>query len=205
MKTPSEHIIVIGRQYAAGGRQLGRLLAKRLGIPYYDKELLREAADSLGFRPDLFEMSDEKRPGRWASMLSANYGASNYFTSGAMHGGTLYQMQSHAIRQLLEKGPCVVVGRTADYIGRDMENLVSIFLHADKGERVRRALERAPEMEGKDVASWLETLDNERRDYYNYYTGRHWGHADNYDLCINTTSQPPEQTADIVELFLKSR
>lgn len=201
----SEHIIIIGRQYGSGGRKLGKLLASDLGIPYYDKELLHEAASSLGFRADLFEEADERRRHKFASMISANYGASSYFSSGAMHDGTLYQMQSDVIRRLLEKGPCVMVGRTADYIGRDMPHLVSLFLHADKQERIKRTLERMPQMSEREVDSWLDRQDARRRDYYNYYTGRKWGHAANYDICINTSNLAIEQTAEIVKLFLKSR
>lgn len=202
---PEDHIIVIGRQYGSGGRQLGKLLSRRLGIPYYDKELLREAADKLGFRADLFEQADEKRPSRLMSMVGANYGASTYFTSGALNGGTLYQMQSDVIRNLLEKGPCVIVGRTADYIGRDLPNLISLFLHADKDVRARRTLERNPRMKEEDAALWLDRQDTARSDYYNYYTGRKWGSADNYDFCINTSRLTPEQTCEIVELLLKYR
>ncbi len=202
---PEDHIIVIGRQYGSGGRQLGKLLSRRLGIPYYDKELLREAADKLGFRADLFEQADEKRPSRLMSMVGANYGASTYFTSGALNGGTLYQMQSDVIRNLLEKGPCVIVGRTADYIGRDLPNLISLFLHADKEVRARRTLERNPRMKAEDAALWLDRQDTARSDYYNYYTGRKWGSADNYDFCINTSRLTPEQTCEIVELLLKYR
>lgn len=202
---PEDHIIVIGRQYGSGGRQLGKLLSRRLGIPYYDKELLREAADKLGFRADLFEQADEKRPSRLMSMVGANYGASTYFTSGALNGGTLYQMQSDVIRNLLEKGPCVIVGRTADYIGRDLPNLISLFLHADKEVRARRTLERNPRMKAEDAALWLDRQDTARSDYYNFYTGRKWGSADNYDFCINTSRLTPEQTCEIVELLLKYR
>lgn len=202
---PEDHIIVIGRQYGSGGRQLGKLLSRRLGIPYYDKELLREAADKLGFRADLFEQADEKRPSRLMSMVGANYGASTYFTSGALNGGTLYQMQSDVIRNLLENGPCVIVGRTADYIGRDLPNLISLFLHADKEVRARRTLERNPRMKAEDAALWLDRQDTARSDYYNYYTGRKWGSADNYDFCINTSRLTPEQTCEIVELLLKYR
>ena len=95
-------------------------------------------------------------------MVGATYGASTYFTSGAMTGGTLYKMQSDVIRNLLEKGPCVIVGRTADYIGRDLPNLVSIFLCAGKEERVRRTLERNPLLKAEDVNDWLDRKDSEQ-------------------------------------------
>lgn len=204
---PEDNIIVIGRQYGSGGRKLGQTLSARLGLPYYDKELLQTAATTLGFRPDLFEKADEKRGSRLFSMLGANYGASTYFTSGAMHSGTLYQMQSDVIRSIMEKGPCVIVGRTADYIGRDLDNLISLFLYADKPVRVERTSMRGvPGLTGlDDIESWLDKQDSIRSDYYNYYTGRKWGEAGNYDLCINTSHLTPEQTADIVELFIKHK
>lgn len=202
---PVDHTIVIGRQYGAGGRQLGHLLASRLGLPYYDKELLTQASQRLGFRSDLFQKADEKRGSGILSMLSANYGASTYFTSGAMHTQTLYQMQSDVIRALMEEGPCVIVGRTADYIGRDNPLLTSLFLHADKDVRVQRTLLRHPQMDADAARSWLDKQDSTRAEYYNYYTGRKWGSADNYHLCLDTSALTAEQTCEIVELFLRHR
>lgn len=206
--SPKEHIIVIGRQYGSGGRKLGQMLAERLGLPYYDKELLNEAANSLGFRSDLFEKADEKRGSKFFSMLGAAYGASTYFTAGAMHSGTLYQMQSDVIRKIMEKGPCVIVGRTADYIGRDLPHLISLFLYADKPTRVSRTQQRedrVSRLSREEISQWLDHHDSVRADYYNYYTGRKWGDAMNYDLCINTSDLTPEQTSDIVELFIRHK
>lgn len=202
---PQDCIIVIGRQYGSGGRLLGRQLADKLGIPYYDKELLRQAADTLGFRSDVFEKSDEKRSSKLFSLLEAACGSNNYFTSGAMHDDTIYKLQSDVIRSLLEKGPCVIVGRTADYIGRDLPNLVSIFLHADKKERVQRLLERHDVENEQQAISMINQKDSKRADYYNYYTGRKWGHADNYDLTLNTSRLTIDQLAESVILFLNHR
>ncbi len=175
----SDFVIVIGRQYGSGGRELGQMLARRLGIPYYDKALLSEAAGRLGFRADLFERADEKRPSFFSSLLSANYGSSTYFAPGAMHNATLYQMQSDVIRNLMDS-PCVIVGRTADYIGRERKNVVSIFLHADNAYRVSRT----------------------RQTYYNYFTGRKWGDAANYHLSLCTSLFSTERAADLVCRYL---
>lgn len=202
---PQDHIIVIGRQYGSGGRQLGRLLSQKLGIPYYDKELLKEAAHTLGFRSDVFEKSDEKRSSKLVSILEAACGATSYFTQGALHDDTVYKLQSDVIRALLQKGPCVIVGRTADYIGRDMPNLVSLFLHADKQVRINRALKRNDISSREQGTSMIDRKDSIRADYYNYYTGHKWGHADNYDLCINTTHLNIEQVADLVISYLNHR
>lgn len=196
---------MIGRQYAAGGRALGQLVAGRLGVPYYDKELLRRVADELGFRPDLFERTDERRRSRLMSMVGASYGASTYFTDGALHEGNLYKLQSDVISRLLQRGPCVVVGRTADYIGRDLPQLTSIFLHADTSVRVQRTMNRAHFASAHEAETWLKRQDAIREDYYNYYTGRHWGCAMNYDLCLDTSKLTLEQTADIVMLYLHHR
>ncbi|MCM1318929.1 MAG: cytidylate kinase-like family protein [Muribaculaceae bacterium] len=202
---PEDHIIVIGRQYGSGGRQLGHLLSEKLGIPYYDKELLRQAADSLGFRSDVFEKSDERRSSKLFSILEAACGANTYFTSGALHDDTVYKLQSDVIRALLEKGPCVIVGRTADYIGRDLPNVVSLFLHASKEDRVKRLLARKDVDTEQEALSMLDRKDANRSDYYNYYTGRKWGKADNYDLTLNTSRLSVEQIADLVLTFLNHR
>ncbi len=168
----SDFVIVIGRQYGSGGRELGQMLARRLGIPYYDKALLSEAAGRLGFRADLFERADEKRPSFFSSLLSANYGSSTYFAPGAMHNATLYQMQSDVIRNLMDS-PCVIVGRTADYIGRERKNVVSIFLHADNAYRVSRTHCLHPGLPDDSAAmEIMAKKDAERQTYYNYFTGR---------------------------------
>ncbi|MCM1005064.1 MAG: cytidylate kinase-like family protein [Prevotella sp.] len=201
---PQDFIIVIGRQYGSGGRRLGRLLAEKLSIPYYDKELLSEAATSLGFRSDIFEKADERRNSKLFSLIGAACGASTYFTAGALHDDTVYQFQSDVIRALLEKGSCVIVGRTADYIARDLPNTVSLFLCADREVRVARAIERNAVPVRHDPSAWLDRQDAVRADYYNYYTGRKWGRAENYDLCINTSNLQVEQATELVLSYLNN-
>lgn len=202
---PSDFVIVIGRQFGSGGRRLGQILAQRLSIPYYDKELLSKAAEELGFRADLFEKADEKRPSLFASLLSANYGASSCFTPGGLQNSTLYQFQSDVVRRLIEH-PCVIVGRTADYIGRDKSNLLSLFLHADDKDRVARIKKRSDvQLEDSRVRELMEKRDNDRMTYYNYFTGRRWGHASNYHLSLSTSGMTLEKIADVVCAYLDSR
>ena len=198
----SDFVIVIGRQYGSGGRELGQMLARRLGIPYYDKALLSEAAGRLGFRADLFERADEKRPSFFSSLLSANYGSSTYIAPGAMHNATLYQMQSDVIRNLMDS-PCVIVGRTADYIGRERKNVVSIFLHADNAYRVSRTHCLHPGLPDDSAAmEIMAKKDAERQTYYNYFTGRKWGDAANYHLSLCTSLFSTERAADLVCRYL---
>ncbi len=202
----SKFVIVIGRQYGSGGRELGKRLASRLNVPYYDKELLYEAATRLGFRPDLLEKADEKPPSPFRSLLSASIGSPSWLTTGAMLSETIYQMQSDVIRSLIAEGSCVIVGRTADYIAREEPGLVSIFLHADLKDRVARVMAR--EHSHKDAAAAQDCIlrhDNGRREYYNYFTGRNWGNADNYHLSLSSSVLDMDGVADVIIACMKAR
>lgn len=202
---PSQAIIVIGRQYGAGGRDTGRYLASRFSLPYYDKELMSHAAERLGMRADIFSGADEKRPSLLSALVGASYGASSYFYSGGLHGTELYQLQSEVVNALMDQGPCVIVGRTADYLGRERRNLVSVFLHAGRAERVRRVLERHPDLRDEAAAaSLMEKMDSKRSNYYNYFTGRRWGYAATYDLCLCSSRLPGEAIGDILETYIRT-
>lgn len=195
----SDFVIVIGRQYGAGGRRLGKLLAQKLNIPYYDKELLAEAAESLGISPEFFKKVDEKRPSFIRSLLSFNYGATSAADNrGSLSEENLYHMQSQVIKSICEKGSCVIVGRTADYVMRDHPGLLSIFVHAPEETRAQNILKRE---EAKDLHDALEKAkknDRTRESYYNYFTNRAWGHAANYDLTIDSSKFSLDETASFI-------
>lgn len=183
-------VIVIGRQCGSGGRELGKALASRLGIPYYDRTLLSEASRELGMRHELFERNDERRPSKLKSILGACYGSFNEcYTGECFCDDDILRLQGSVIRRLMEKGPCVIVGRGADYVGRDLPNLLSIFLHAPIADRVRRVRSRecCSDISDSEIADLLMRKDRDRAEYYNYYTGRNWGDADNYHLCIDSS------------------
>lgn len=201
----SDFVIVIGREYGAGGRRLGRLLSERLSIPYYDKELLSEAAASMGLRADLFEKADEQPPSHFRSLLSASVGCSSWLTTGALQSETLYQFQSEVVSRIVERGSCIIVGRTADYIAREHPGLVSIFLHADMDSRMARVADAERLAPGKELRERLQRCDSTRRHYYNYFTGRDWGNAANYHLCVDTSGLSTPQVANIVEAYLSVR
>ncbi len=180
-------VITIGRQYGSGGREIGRRLAKELDIPYYDKELLVEASKQSGICEELFENHDEKPTKSFLYSL---------MTGVQTHGGAapmyldmplnhrMFLAQFDAIRKLAGEGPCVVVGRCADYVLRDQKNVVNVFLKADMEHRRERAIER-----GADPQKAEETVrknDKDRAAYYNYYATSTWGDVNNYDLCVDT-------------------
>lgn len=195
----NDFIIVIGRQYGAGGRKLGKRLAETLNVPYYDKELLSEAADALGFSKELFLKADEKKPSILRSFLSFNYGSpSASFSSYTLTDDNLYRAQSDVIKSICEKGSCVIVGRTADYVMRDHPGLLSIFVHAPEEHRAKVILERGEAKSMEEALEKARKFDRSRESYYNYFTNRHWGHANNYDLTFNSSRLSTEALLPLI-------
>lgn len=183
-------IITIGRQLAAGGREVGALLAERLGLRYFDKELLQEAAKQSGITQDTFLRADE------------NY---NLFTLALnTDRQKLFQWQSETIRRLAAEGDCLFLGRAADYVLRDRSDIFSVFLTADLADRVTRIME-GENMQEKEALAFIENSDSRREDYYNFFTGKHWGDSSGYDLCINTSRFGITATADIIIAALRHR
>ena len=195
----NDFIIVIGRQYGAGGRRLGKKLAEVLDVPYYDKELLSEAADSLGFSKELFQKADERKPSVLRSFLSFNYGSTSAaFSSYTLSDDNLYCAQCKVIRSICEKGSCVIVGRTADYVMRDHPGMLSVFIHAPEELSARAVVERGEAVSDDEALEKLRKCDRERESYYNYFTNRHWGKADNYDLTFNSARLPLDSILPII-------
>lgn len=196
----SQSIIVIGREFGSGGRRIGKMLAHKLQSRYYDKELLAEAAQSIGYAPEIFAAHDERKPSPLRTLLQGIYGIADNFHDTSICGESLYRAQSDVIRKICETDSCVIVGRTADYIMRHHPGLVSVFLHAPAETRARMIVERG---EANDIPTAMEMArrrDKERERYYNYYTGGNWGKASNYHLTIDASSLTEDQ---IVEIIIK--
>lgn len=195
----SPFVIVIGRQYGAGGKGLGKRLAEKLNIPYYDKELLSETAESLGFSKELFLKADEKKPSLFRSFLSFNYGSpSAAFSSYVLSDDNLYRAQSRVIKTIAEKGSCIIVGRTADYVLRDHPGLISVFVHAPIEHRAKTIIDRGEAKSKEEALEKANKLDRSRESYYNFFTNRNWGHADNYHLSFDSSVLSLETMADLI-------
>lgn len=190
-------IITVSREFGSGGRSIGRSVAEKLGIPFYDKELVNNVALESGFAPKFIEEHGEHAPGK--STLS--YAFARQSTPGMMHGLTtadfLWNIQCDVILQLAEKGPCVIVGRNADYILKDRPDCLHTFIHADLEFRADRIVRLYGESE-KDPQARLQEKDKRRRANYQYYTGRIWGMAQNYDICLSSNAIGLERCADII-------
>ncbi len=190
-------IITISREFGSGGRTIGREVAEKLGIPFYDKELVDQIAVESGFAPKFVEEHGEHAPGK--SMLS--YAFASQGVPGVMNGLStadfLWNIQCNVILQLAEKGPCVIVGRNADYILKDRTDCLHVYIHADMDFRADRIVRRYGESE-KSPQARLQEKDKRRRVNYQHYTGRTWGQSQNYDLCLCSSTLGVDHCADII-------
>lgn len=200
-------VITIARQYGSGGKTIAAMLAKELGINCYSREILRMASEDSGINEKLFGMSDEKmKHAGWFRLLNRPYSGellppeSNDFVS----DDNLFNYQAKIIKELADKESCVIIGRCADYVLKDYENVVSVFVHADKEFCLARAMERHS-MSEKDMQKFIEKTDKYRGDYYKYYTGHNWADARNYDLCLDSGKLGFEKCVEEIRAYLNIR
>ena len=196
-------IITIGREYGSGGREIGRRLASKLGIKFYDKELIELASQESGMSQDAFQKVDEIASG---SLLYS-------IVTGAYSLGTvvdlplndkLFILEANIIRKIADTQDCVIVGRCADYILRDDPNCISVFIHGPLTDRVKYAITHYNLAEEKSECKIVK-IDKKRATYYNYYTGNKWGNVQNYDLAINSSLLGIDGTVEIIKDFIEKR
>ena len=205
MKTNT--IITIGRQYGSGGKEIGHFVAEAFGIKLYDKEMLARAAKESGICEELFETHDEKPTNSFLYSLvmdtySMGYAGNTYTEMPINH--KVFLAQFDAIKKIADEGPCVLVGRCADYILRDNENCMSVFISARMEDRIRRAVEYA-HIEEKEAEEYIRKADKSRASYYNYYTDKIWGAAESYDLCISSSVYGIDETTAFIREFVSKR
>lgn len=182
-------VITIAREYGSGGRLIGEEVAKRLGIPFYDKELILLAAKKSGLSEDYIRRTEQ--------IKSASFLYSLYMTSQVLPmSDQIFLVQSKIIKELAEKGPCVIVGRCADYVLRHMDTCMNVFVHAPIEERVQRA-EKVYKDDAANMEDFVKKQDKKRASYYNYFAQSKWGNAHNYHLAINSTLGL-EKTAQLI-------
>lgn len=199
-------VINIGRQLGSGGRTIGKMLAKELGLDYYDKEILDIAARESGFCTEIFERSDENK-GFFQSFFGnvvPVFGHATDFYQSQISDENLFRLQSDAIRKAVAKGRGgVFIGRCADYVLRDYPNCLNIFLSADSEERIALIASRQ-QISETEARKLMQRGDERRATYYNYYATGRWGEAANYHLCINTSKLGLEKTAQSILQYIKA-
>ncbi|MDE7397599.1 MAG: cytidylate kinase-like family protein [Muribaculum sp.] len=193
-------VITIGRQFGSGGRELGRMLAERLGYDFYDKELLFEAARQSGMNPELFKQSDERFP-RFLGGITFAMGLNPYslFCGPSTVGDdSVNRAIADCITALGNRGGCVIVGRTADYVLRDNPNCFNIFVHAPLEKRIERILARGDAKTMAEAKVLAERTNKLRANYYNFYTDKTWGDASTYHLSVDSSVAPMERIVDMI-------
>ena len=194
----TKKIITISRAFGSGGRSIGKEVAQRLGIPFYDKELVEAVAKESGFHADFIEEAGEYAPVTSSFLFSI---AVSPNPMNMMHtmpmGDQLLVYQTNVIRSLADKGPCVIVGRCADYILRDRTDALHVFIHADMAHRAERIVRLYGETK-QSPEKRLNDKDSKRKIYYKHYTNRNWGEAQNYHLCLNSGLIGVDKCADII-------
>lgn len=193
MEQKTSKIISIGRSFGAGGKTIGKVVADALGIPYYDSELMREAAKSCGLSEKYLASVDEKDVTDAALYLSAGFMNPTHTS--------VRQIAANAQREVIEKiaseGPCVIVGRRANEILKDRDNLISVFVTASLEYRTKRIMEREG-LDEKTARKKVIRADKERASYFNQFGGDEWGYASTYDLCINTETFGDDKAAEMI-------
>lgn len=179
----SKNIITISRQFGSGGRTVGKMLSEKLGIPFYDKELVKQVADETGFDVGFIEENGEFSPSNSIFSFAMSQGIP-VVQNGLSMSDFIFCVQRQVILKLAEQ-PCVIVGRGADYILRDREDCFNVFIHADMQSRTERIVRLYGESEKKPEQR-LADKDKKRKIYYKHYTDREWGDAKNYDMCLNS-------------------
>ena len=197
-------IITIARQYGSGGHDIGKKLSEELKIPFYDKELLERAAKDSGFCQEIFENYDEKPTNRFLYSLVMDTYSMGYSTAAFAEmplNHKIFLAQFNAIKDIAKEGPCVIVGRCADYALADFPNVVNVYLYADMQSRIARIARRhdVTDSKAKDL---IQKTDKSRASYYNYYTNKKWGEATGYDLCLNTASLGIDGTIHMIREFV---
>ena len=198
-------VITIARSYGSGGRTLGKLLAEELHINCYDRELLRMASDESGINEALFGAADEKKKNQSLFRIAQNIYKgevfppdSDVFTS----DDNLFNYQAKVIKGLAASESCVIIGRCADFVLKDFDNITRLFLYAPKENCIQRILNQEGGDE-KEISKKIDKIDKYRAEYYRYYTGRNWYDARNYDFCIDTSSRSYNNLIGLVKSYIE--
>jgi hypothetical protein len=207
----SKLVITIERQYGSGGRIIGRMLAEKLGIHFYDDEILSMTAERSAVGEQYFRLADEKAGNNLLRKIVGGMSKAPIDTpkiSGDITSPeNLFRFQSEVIRELAETESCVIVGRCADFVlsAAGKEDLVKLFVYADLPSCMRRTMEVDGILDNKQAMDRMARITRQRREYHKYYTGKEWEDMDNYDLLINTSKLEYEQVVDIICDYIRKR
>ena len=197
-------VIIIGRQYGSGGREIGQKIAEKYDIPFYDNELITRAAKESGFAEETFERAEDKATNSLLYSLAMGinvYGNQDFGFSGLSLDDRIFLAQSDVIRKVAEEGPCVIVGRCADYVLRERDNVFNVFVRASMEYRLQRAIKNYG-VDEKGAADFILKNDKRRGNYYSYHVGEKWTNLNNYDLVIRSDVMGIDQAVACICTYL---
>ena len=198
-------VITIGREFGSGGREIGRRIAEKLQIAYYDQEIVTEIAKRTKLSEDYVERITEDRPYiSYPIHAGMSFHTAYYAYTEFDRSLTVFAEQHNMIKELAERSDCVIVGRCADYVLRDMDNVVKIYLYAPIRDCMRRVI-RLYELNPEDAKSLIHSMNKTRGDYYQHNTGLNWSEAVHYDICLNTAGLKKEKIIDIIKNYIKTK
>ncbi len=198
-------LVTISREYGSGGRIIGRLVAEKLGIPFYDKEILDMAAAQSGLSREIIETAELRAKSSFSySLASAMNFGEGMISDTVSINEKLFVAQYDVIHQIAEEGEGVIVGRCADYILKDLPGVTNVFVYGEQEDRVRRTIE-VYGADPKKAADIVKSYDKARANYYNYHTCQKWGQFSNYNLAINSSYISDEAAADLIVEYMKTR
>lgn len=200
-------IVTIGRQYGSGGTMIGKKLAEALGISFYNREIIEMAAKKSGMSQEIFEKIDETAASSLLySIATGAYMFGNYVSPQVdlPINDKLFIIQSEIIKSVAARESCVIVGRCADYILKDREDVINLFIHADKKIRKQRAIDEYG-ISANKADGYISKVDKKRNAYYNYYTGEKWGNSSNYDLCLDSGVLGIERCVYMIKAYIEQR
>lgn len=200
-------VVTIARQYGSGGKTVGEMLAKEMGIPCYGENLLKLASEESGIHERLFMQLDEKLQNSPLLRMTTDVYTGELIppdSSEFVSAKNLFNYQAKVIKRLAESESCVIVGRAADFVLKDYPNVISVFVHASEEFNLARAMERNS-MTESEMKKFIAKTDRYRADYYKHYTGREWTDARNYDLCLNSGKLGFEKCVQEIKGYMKVR
>ena len=184
-------VITISREFGSGGHTIGRMVAEKLGIPCYDAEIIEKIAKESGYSDEYIRTEGEGAQDRWLSNIFSNR------AMGPTNQDTIWVIQSRIITELSEKGPCVIVGRCADYVLKGKANLLNVFIHATPEKRAERIVREYGERDTSPLER-IREKDRRRAAYHRFYTDLKWGHAQNYHICLDSGELGLEKCSSII-------
>ena len=197
-------LITISRQYGSGGRIIGKILAEKLGVPFYDKEIIDMAVEASGYSREVIEGAEMKAKSGFAYSLASALSFNEGFVGTLSVNDRLFLAQFQVIKEIGETDQGVIIGRCADYVLREKPGVTNVFIYGEMEDRIARAIEKYGDSE-ENIKNTINSIDKARSNYYNYHTGYKWGDYRNYNLCINSSYITEEEAAELIKDYVEKR